>query len=128
LYSLAEIDPEFTDQVILLATKKDGQPLANGEGPFRIIAPDDKKPLAGSAKYARLRLHLRHKNKPCSASSDPLSVDSNLSIDQQGFKLSLLIIPGIATKDNSMLRFGNILKYFSLYLDKIQPIECGQLH
>ena len=44
VYSLAEIDPEFTDQVILLATSKDGQPLANGEGPFRIITPDDKKP------------------------------------------------------------------------------------
>ncbi|WP_229209476.1 molybdopterin-dependent oxidoreductase [Dyadobacter koreensis] len=44
LYALAEIDPEFTDQVILLATKKDGQPLANGEGPFRIITPNDKKP------------------------------------------------------------------------------------
>jgi len=44
LYALAEIDPEFTDQVILLATKKDGRPLANGEGPFRIITPNDKKP------------------------------------------------------------------------------------
>lgn len=44
VYSLAEIDPDFTDQVILLATSKDGQPLANGEGPFRIITPHDKKP------------------------------------------------------------------------------------
>ena len=43
IYSLPEIDPEFTDQVILLATEKDGQPLGNGEGPFRIIAPNDKK-------------------------------------------------------------------------------------
>lgn len=44
VYSLAEIDPEFTDQVIILATAKDGQPLASGEGPFRIITPNDKKP------------------------------------------------------------------------------------
>nr|WP_295928897.1 molybdopterin-dependent oxidoreductase [uncultured Dyadobacter sp.] len=44
LYALAEIDPEFADQVILLATEKDGQPLPAGEGPFRIIAPGDKKP------------------------------------------------------------------------------------
>lgn len=43
LYSLAEIDPDFTDQVIMLATTKDGQPLVNGEGPFRIITPNDKK-------------------------------------------------------------------------------------
>ena len=44
VYSLAEIDPDFTDQVILLATAKDGQPLENGEGKFRIITPNDKKP------------------------------------------------------------------------------------
>lgn len=44
LYALAEIDPEFTDQVILLAIEKDGQPLPSGEGPFRIIKPNDKKP------------------------------------------------------------------------------------
>lgn len=44
LYALAELDPEFTDQVILLATEKDGQPLPAGEGPFRIVTPRDKKP------------------------------------------------------------------------------------
>ena len=43
IYSLAEIDPEFTNQVIILATEKDGQPLPAGEGPFRIITPNDKK-------------------------------------------------------------------------------------
>ena len=43
IYSLPEIDPEFTDQIIMLATEKDGQPLPNGEGPFRIITPNDKK-------------------------------------------------------------------------------------
>ena len=43
VYALPEIDPEFTDQIIILATEKDGQPLPNGEGPFRIITPNDKK-------------------------------------------------------------------------------------
>ena len=43
VYALAEFDAEFTDQVVLLAYKVDGQPLPNGEGPFRIIAPDGKK-------------------------------------------------------------------------------------
>ena len=43
VYALPEIDPEFTDQIIILATEKDGQPLQNGEGPFRIITPNDKK-------------------------------------------------------------------------------------
>lgn len=44
IYSLAEIDPEFASQVIILATEKDRQPLPAGEGPFRIITPNDKKP------------------------------------------------------------------------------------
>lgn len=44
IYALAEIDPEFTDQIVLLATQKDGKPLGAGEGPLRIVAPKDKKP------------------------------------------------------------------------------------
>ncbi|HTJ48232.1 MAG TPA: molybdopterin-dependent oxidoreductase [Cyclobacteriaceae bacterium] len=42
-FTLAEIDPEFTDQTILLAYKEDGNPLKKGEGPFRMIVPKDKK-------------------------------------------------------------------------------------
>lgn len=43
VYSLPEIDPEFTSNMVLLVTEKDGAPLPSGEGPFRIIAPQDKK-------------------------------------------------------------------------------------
>jgi DMSO/TMAO reductase YedYZ molybdopterin-dependent catalytic subunit len=43
ILSLPEIDPEFTNQTIILATAKDGAPLPSGEGPFRIIVPNDKK-------------------------------------------------------------------------------------
>lgn len=43
VYSLPEIDPEFTDQMVLLAFEKDGRPLPTGEGTFRLIAPHDKK-------------------------------------------------------------------------------------
>jgi DMSO/TMAO reductase YedYZ molybdopterin-dependent catalytic subunit len=42
-FSLAEIDPEFTDRVILLADTKDSQPLPPREGPFRIIVPGEKR-------------------------------------------------------------------------------------
>lgn len=44
VYALAEVDPEFTDKVVLLAFAVDGKPLPNGEGPFRIVAPGDKRP------------------------------------------------------------------------------------
>lgn len=43
IFSLPEIDPEFTDNVILLAYQVDGKSLAANEGPFRLVVPKDKK-------------------------------------------------------------------------------------
>ena len=43
VYSLAEIDPEFTSNKVLLTTHVDGNPLPKGEGPFRLVAPQDKR-------------------------------------------------------------------------------------
>ena len=43
VFSLPEIDPEFTSQAVLLAYKVDGEDLAKGDGPFRMVVPNDKK-------------------------------------------------------------------------------------
>lgn len=43
-FALAELDESFTDRVVLLADHRDGKPLADREGPFRIVVPDEKKP------------------------------------------------------------------------------------
>jgi DMSO/TMAO reductase YedYZ molybdopterin-dependent catalytic subunit len=43
IYSLPEVDPEFPGQTDLLAYQVDGHPLPKGEGPFRMVAPGDKK-------------------------------------------------------------------------------------
>ncbi|RFS17732.1 molybdopterin-dependent oxidoreductase [Emticicia sp. C21] len=43
VYSLPELDPEFTSNTVLLVAEKDGAPLATGEGPFRLVVPQDKK-------------------------------------------------------------------------------------
>lgn len=43
VYSLPELDPEFSNNVVLLVAEKDGGPLPPGEGAFRLIAPQDKK-------------------------------------------------------------------------------------
>ncbi|QRR04141.1 molybdopterin-dependent oxidoreductase [Dyadobacter sandarakinus] len=56
IFALPEIDPEFTDQVILLATEKDGQLLPAGEGPFRIITPNDKKPARWIREVRTIRV------------------------------------------------------------------------
>ena len=44
VFALPELDKDFTDRTIILADKVDGQPLAAGDGPFRIIVQDEKKP------------------------------------------------------------------------------------
>jgi hypothetical protein len=43
VFAMAELDPGFTDRVILLADRADGQPLDNQAGPFRIVVPGEKR-------------------------------------------------------------------------------------
>ncbi|MFC0182022.1 Oxidoreductase molybdopterin binding domain-containing protein [Pseudarcicella hirudinis] len=43
LFALPELDSDFSDDIILLATKADGKPLGEGVGPFRLVVPKDKK-------------------------------------------------------------------------------------
>jgi hypothetical protein len=38
-----ELDPAFTDKQTLLAFSRDGKPLGEKEGPYRIVIPDEKK-------------------------------------------------------------------------------------
>ncbi len=42
-FALAEIDPAFTDNQILIADTADGQPLPESQAPLRLIVPGDKK-------------------------------------------------------------------------------------
>jgi len=41
--ALPELDPAFTDKQIILAFLKDGKPLDDKEGPYRIVIPDEKR-------------------------------------------------------------------------------------
>jgi Oxidoreductase molybdopterin binding domain len=43
VFALPEFDPGFTNQVILLADRRNGHPLSAPEGPFRIVVPDEKR-------------------------------------------------------------------------------------
>lgn len=43
VYALPELDPAYTDKVILLADKRDGKPMGAKEGPLRIVVPDEKR-------------------------------------------------------------------------------------
>jgi hypothetical protein len=42
VFALPELDPEFTDRVILLADRRDGRPLSDHDGPLQVIAPGEK--------------------------------------------------------------------------------------
>jgi hypothetical protein len=43
VFALPELDPDFGDRHILLVDRRDGKALASNEGPFRIVAPEDKR-------------------------------------------------------------------------------------
>jgi DMSO/TMAO reductase YedYZ molybdopterin-dependent catalytic subunit len=43
VFALPELDRSFTDRVILLADRKDGQSLDAREGPLQVIVPGEKK-------------------------------------------------------------------------------------
>jgi DMSO/TMAO reductase YedYZ molybdopterin-dependent catalytic subunit len=43
VFALPELDPAFTDRVILLADHRDGKPLGAKEGPLRIVVPGEKR-------------------------------------------------------------------------------------
>jgi hypothetical protein len=43
LFALPELDPAFTDAVVPLADRRDGQPLAPSEGPLRLVVANEKR-------------------------------------------------------------------------------------
>jgi DMSO/TMAO reductase YedYZ molybdopterin-dependent catalytic subunit len=44
VFSLAELDSGFQDSEILLADTMDGAPLTPDQGPFKLVAPHEKRP------------------------------------------------------------------------------------
>ena len=54
--ALPEIDPAFTDKQIVLAFLKDGKPLDENEGPYRIVIPDEKRPARWIRQLTMLKI------------------------------------------------------------------------
>jgi DMSO/TMAO reductase YedYZ molybdopterin-dependent catalytic subunit len=44
VFSLAELDSGFLDSEVLMADTMDGAPLAPDQGPFKLVAPHEKRP------------------------------------------------------------------------------------
>ena len=51
VFSLAELDPDFTGSQVIVADRVDGNPLLADDGPLRIVAPKD---LAGARSIRML--------------------------------------------------------------------------
>lgn len=43
VFSMTDLEPEFTDDVVILADKRDGKLLADTHGPWQIISTGEKK-------------------------------------------------------------------------------------
>ena len=56
LFSIVELDSKFTDRVVILADRKDGQPLPAAEGPYRLIVPGEKRPARWARQVIRISL------------------------------------------------------------------------
>ena len=56
VFSLAELDPGFTSNDIIVADTVDGKPLFDYQGPFRIVAPKDKRGARSIRMLERLEL------------------------------------------------------------------------
>jgi DMSO/TMAO reductase YedYZ molybdopterin-dependent catalytic subunit len=44
IFSLAELDSSFQDSEVLVADAMDGSPLPPDQGPFKLVAPHEKRP------------------------------------------------------------------------------------
>jgi DMSO/TMAO reductase YedYZ molybdopterin-dependent catalytic subunit len=58
-YALPEFDPDFTDGVILVADRKNGEALPPKEGPLRMVVPWEKRQARWVRQLTVLRLGKR---------------------------------------------------------------------
>ena len=55
--ALPELDAAFTDRVVLLADRRDQEPLAESEGPLRLVIPDEKRRARWVRQVNALTIH-----------------------------------------------------------------------
>lgn len=58
LFALPELDPAFTDRKIILADRRDGKPLPEKEGPFRVVVENEKRLARSARQVVRISVHV----------------------------------------------------------------------
>ena len=56
VFAWAELDPGFIDKTIYVVTRRDGKPLSDQEGPFRLVAPGEKRGARWVRQVAALKI------------------------------------------------------------------------
>ena len=56
VFAMPELDPAFTDSKVLVAYAANGKPLPDGQGPLRIVAPQDKRPARWIRMLQRIQV------------------------------------------------------------------------
>ena len=56
VYAITELDPGFTDHIVLVADRRDGKPLLPDTGPLQIIVPNDKRPARWIRQVNRIEV------------------------------------------------------------------------
>ena len=57
VFTLAELDSAFADRTIVVATRKNGQPLGDRDGPVRIVVPGDQRPARWLRMLTSITVH-----------------------------------------------------------------------
>jgi DMSO/TMAO reductase YedYZ molybdopterin-dependent catalytic subunit len=57
VFALPELDPAFTDRLVLLVDRRDQEPLSKSEGPLRLVIPDEKRRARWFRQVNTLRIH-----------------------------------------------------------------------
>jgi len=57
LLSVPEVDPFFTDQLVLLGETQNGAPLAATSGPLQLVVPGDKRRRRWVSQVVRIVVH-----------------------------------------------------------------------
>ena len=56
VFSMAEILPAVGNRTVWVALEEDGKPIPDGDGPVRLIVPDDKMPARGVHQVASINV------------------------------------------------------------------------
>lgn len=56
VFAWAELDASVMDKAIYLVTKRDGKPLSDTEGPFRLVVPGEKRDARGVHRVTTLTI------------------------------------------------------------------------